>query len=185
MKIYAISGKAEHGKNFTADLIKEYYEENFGQKACLLANGDYVKFLSKLAGWNGNKDEEGRKFLQEFGTNYIRNTIDANFWVDEVARQISILKKYFNVFIIVDVRFENEIRELARRYSDVIAVRVKRINEDGSEYKSILTEEQLNYPSETALDDFRFFDNLLFNRNKEDLTTQVVEMINKVEGIND
>ena len=169
MKIYTISGKAEHGKNYTADIISSYYETRFDKQVCQLANGDYLKFLGKLAGWNGSKDEDGRKFLQEFGTDYIRNEINDDFWVDEVIKQIEILSKYYDTFVITDTRFPNEIAKLEERFGieNVVTLKVERYSDMGkyyAEYKSNLTEEQLSHPSETALNDYTF-DHILHNND--------------------
>jgi hypothetical protein len=167
IKIFTLSAKAEHGKNFTADIISSYYKEEYNKQVCQLANGDYLKFLSKLAGWDGSKGEKGRQFLQEFGTEYIRNEINEDFWVDEVIKQIEILSRYYDRFVITDTRFPNEIAKLEEIFGaeNVINIRVVRyddINGVYEEHKSNLTEEQLNHPSETALNDY-VFDYVLIN----------------------
>lgn len=184
MRIYTLSGKAEHGKNFVADIISSYYQEEYRKKVCQLANGDYLKFLSKLAGWNGSKDEDGRKFLQEFGTEYIRNTINDNFWVDEVIKQINVLKKYYDVFVITDTRFPNEIARLEEKFGieNVVTLKVVRyypsttsLNSVFEEYRSSLTEEQLNHPSETSLNNYKFDHVLRNHMGKENILKNEIE----------
>lgn len=181
IKIYTLSAKAEHGKNYTADLIQNYYESKYNQRVCQLANGNYLKFLSKLAGWNGSKDEQGREFLQQFGTEYIRNTINDDFWVDEIIKEISVLRKYYDVFIITDTRFPNEIEKLREEFGikNVMSIYVNRLTEEGKEYKSSLTEEQLNHPSETALNGFEF-DDIIINRG-EDAVESIKDLVDAYE----
>ena len=182
IKIFTLSGKAEHGKNFTADLIQGYYETKYNKRVCQLANGNYLKFLSKLAGWNGNKDEEGREFLQQFGTEYIRNTINDDFWVDEIIQEINILKKYYDIFLITDTRFPNEIHKLNDTFGieNVVSIHVYRLNEDSSIYVSNLTKEQLNHPSETALNNFEFDEDLI-NQSESYLRDDVSDMVDMYE----
>lgn len=191
IKIYTLSGKAEHGKNFTANIISSYYKEEYNKQVCQLANGDYLKFLAKLAGWNGGKDEKGRKFLQEFGTEYIRNEINDDFWVDEVIQQIDILSRYYDTFVITDTRFPNEIAKLEKRFGieNVVNIRVVRYDSIGNdfweEHKSNLTEEQLNHPSETALNDY-IFDYVLVNHvGLEGMLRCDVSQIIKTSEVND
>ena len=47
MKIIALSGKAESGKSFYADLLKEYIEDSFNEKVCLIAFADVLKHTTK------------------------------------------------------------------------------------------------------------------------------------------
>lgn len=71
-KVILISGKAESGKNYVADMIYLMLTE-LGLKVQFFAFGDYLKFIcQKYLGWNGNKDEDGRTYLQYVGTGICR-----------------------------------------------------------------------------------------------------------------
>lgn len=72
MKIIMISGKMRHGKDTCAQFIKEELERA-NKHVLVIHYADYLKFvLKQYFGWNGEKDEEGRKLLQTVGTDLIR-----------------------------------------------------------------------------------------------------------------
>lgn len=146
MKVVLISGKAGHGKDTLAGLLKQELEQN-GNTVAVSHYADLLKFICKqFFGWNGEKDEAGRKLLQRIGTDTIRAQ-DPDFWVRTLAEILSLLKGFFDYVIIPDTRFPNEITYIKSRF-DAVHIRVYR-----QEYESLLTEEQQNHPSETALDD--------------------------------
>lgn len=153
MRIINISGKAEHGKDTLAKILKTQLEEK-DKKVIILHYGDYLKFLCKvLYGWNGEKDEYGRHLLQNFGTNKVRTNFPA-YWVEAVERQVSlysVVEEPIDYVLIPDCRFPNEIEWWEDNGFMQESIRVIRLN-----HKSKLTEEQLQHPSETALDDYSF-----------------------------
>lgn len=146
MKIICISGKAQHGKDTTAGILKELLEVN--HKTVLVAHyGDLVKYVcSTFFGWDGVKDEYGRTLLQRVGTDIIRNQ-QPNYWVAFIADILRFFYDEWDYVLIPDARFPNEIDYLKDAGLDVIHVRVRR---DG--FISPLTKEQQQHPSETALD---------------------------------
>jgi hypothetical protein len=149
-KIILASGKAEHGKTtFTKILMDTFDQLNI--KYVKIAYADYVKFVAqKYYKWNGIKDEVGRKILQWVGTDYVRS-IDPNFWVDTVIRFVNVFGSEYKYILIDDCRFPNEIEKWYELDYDLLPVRIFRPN-----YISSLTTEQLQHPSETSLDDFKF-----------------------------
>lgn len=65
LKVIMISGKAESGKNFVADVMRRKLEDD-GSKVLAVAFGDYVKFLcGTYFGWDGKKDEKGRAQMNQ------------------------------------------------------------------------------------------------------------------------
>lgn len=150
MKIITISGKARHGKDLTAKLLKQRFEAE-GKKVFIVHYGDYVKYVCKeYFGWDGNKDEKGRTILQRIGTDVVRAK-NENFWVETVERLINVFKDDFDYFIIPDTRFQNEVEYMKEKGYEVVSVKIERLN-----FESDLTEEQKNHASETALDDYKF-----------------------------
>lgn len=148
--ILCVSGKAEHGKTtFTKILMDEF--DKLSIKYVKIAYADYVKFIAqKYFGWNGIKDEAGRRLLQWIGTDYVRS-IDPNFWVDTVVRFVKVFGKLYKYILTDDCRFPNEIdtwQDLNYKY---LPIRIVRPN-----YISSLTEEQLKHPSEISLDNYPF-----------------------------
>ncbi len=153
--IILISGKAEHGKNAVADIIKD---KLINYKIVNIAYADYLKWICKsYMGWNGGKDTYGRMLLQKYGTEVIRSQVP-DFWVRNVAQLLEVLQNEFDFVTISDCRFPNEINHMLKIFSEkVISLRVERPN-----YISALTEEQLKHLSETALDNY-VFDYVIYN----------------------
>lgn len=169
MKVYTISGKATHGKDFTAEILKEMLEEN-GKRVLILHYADYLKYLCKqIFGWDGVKDDKGRTILQKVGTDLVR-TNNPDLWAIVIAETICGLKTEFDSFIIPDCRFENEICIYYDYSIPIYTIHIERLN-----YKSNLTDEQLNHPSETALNDFEFDYYLEFETGKENVIKAIKE----------
>jgi hypothetical protein len=152
-RIFLISGKAQSGKDTTADFIKQALPNTL-----IIHNADYMKYMAKTyLGWNGVKDEEGRNILQQLGTDKVRvGTCKPMFWTWLVCEVIEILQNDFDYFCIPDTRFPNEIYLPKARFGDkVISIHIER-----PDHNNGLTEEQKKHPSETALDGFKFDYNL-------------------------
>ena len=108
MQILTISGKARHGKDTAANLIREYLLHH-GYDAYIYHYADPVKMCAtNYFGWDGNKDEAGRTLLQHIGTERARAKCE-NTWTD-LAKQIIERVLYDADFVIIpDCRFPNEI----------------------------------------------------------------------------
>jgi hypothetical protein len=150
--IFTISGSAGHGKDTFAEMMCEHLT-NAGKRAIIIHFADYLKYICKqYYNWDGQKDETGRTLLQQIGTNKVRKKNPA-YWVETVRDVIkTVLIDDFDVFIIPDARFPNEI-ELFENDEDFICHSVKVIR---AEAPDTLTEEQKQHPSETALNDYLF-----------------------------
>ena len=145
-KIYCISGRAQHGKDTTAEILCRLLKES-GKRVLVTHYADLLKFIcSNLFGWNGQKDENGRHILQYVGTDVIRK-VEPDFWVDFVIKMLDFFGDNWDYVIIPDSRFPNEINRLKEAGFNVEHIRVVRPN-----FESPLTEEQQKHPSETALD---------------------------------
>ena len=167
-KLILISGKAEHGKTLTANIIKGRLE-NYGKRVTLLPFASYLKFICKEHfGWNGKKDLRGREILQRVGTDIVRKR-NPDFWVKSVADFIETFSDDFDFIICDDVRFPNEIeyfRDVA--IVDFLSVRIYRNN-----YQNSLTEDQRKHASETSLDNFSF-DAYIYSDNGEESVRESV-----------
>ena len=151
LRILTISGQAQHGKDFTADIIKELLMVD-GQKVLIMHYADYLKYLcKKVYGWDGKKDDNGRTILQHVGTNKAR-TNNPNVWLNVVHETLLAIGDDFDVCLIPDTRFPNEI-DLLYDYGwdNVKSLKLNRLN-----FENTLTEEQRNHPSETALNNYDF-----------------------------
>jgi len=149
MQIILISGKAQHGKDTYAKILKEKLEQ-YNNKVLITHYADLVKFIcEKFFNWDGQKDEKGRTILQYVGTDIVR-TQKPNYWVDFIIDILSLFKNEWDYVLIPDCRFVNELKRYGEEW-DITTVRVNRLN-----FESSLTTEQKNHPSETELDNYDF-----------------------------
>lgn len=107
--IITLSGKMHAGKDLCAELMTNYLV-NKDVRVFRLAYADYLKVLAKRNfGYNDDDKEAGRTILQAFGTDIVRE-IEPDFWVGTVFNTIDMLKNVYDVFIITDARFDNELQ---------------------------------------------------------------------------
>lgn len=99
-----------------------------------------------------------RKAAQLMGTDY-RRAQDNNYWVKKLLEQKGTVTEPYT--IITDARFPNEVDDALNKFGVSIRLEIpddilneRRLNRDGFQY----SEEALNHPSETALDDYKNFD---------------------------
>ena len=161
-KVYLISGKAGHGKDFAATAAKAYFD-SIGKKTVTLHFGDAVKlFAEKMMGYRGIKDEKDRHILQYFASDIIR-AYDKFYWADIIGELIAATnnKGIWDVILIPDLRFVSEyesIRDFCEENNiNYYTIRVNRVRWDGEPYVNpALTDEQRTHSSECELDDFDF-----------------------------
>lgn len=179
--VFGISGKAQHGKDTSAD----YLLNVLGGKKVHFA--DKLKEQAVYLGWDGSKDEGGRKFIQEMSApikeygNWLAKKYPekyghyANYNYYAASLYDEILNSEENILYIADVRFLNEF-ELFKNSKDIIyiSIRVNRIDLDTNlPFDNKLTEAQKQHPSETELDNIKMdytiinitFDSLYENLN--------------------
>ena len=165
MKVIAISGKAESGKDTIAKEIKRLLEEQ-NYKVMIIHFADVLKFAChQYFGWNGEKDEYGRTLLQQVGTE-MREKNNPSMWVTITQELILGIGVEFDWVIVPDVRFKKEIDMLTREF-DCISVRVLRQDIDScgmiNVHKNHLTDEQRAHKSECDLDNYKFFNYRIVN----------------------
>ena len=170
-KIYILTGKAGSGKNVAASIIKEYYEQN-NVKAIELAYASYLKeYIKKITNWDGNEQTKPRELLQQLGIELIKNNIKKNLLIERITDDIKVYSYFFDVIIITDARFEEEIEEI-KKISDKVTV----INIEGKE--NDLTEQQKKHITETALNDYNKYDYKIENKeSKEILKRKIYEIL--------
>lgn len=148
MKIICISGKARHGKDTLAKILKNHLASN-GKSVLIAHFGDLVKYICKtFFNWNGEKDERGRALLQYVGTDVIRSQ-KPDFWTDFIKSVLKLFPAEWDYVLIPDCRFPNEIECFKNDNMDACLIRIDRSNFDSG-----LTEQQLNHLSETAMDHY-------------------------------
>lgn len=174
-----ISGKSGSGKDMVAEFMKEALAKH-GQKALVIHFADAVKDVcTRYFDWDGKKDEIGRTLLQMVGTDIVRK-VDPDFWtyiVDILIKSFVEQSNNFDVAIIADARFPNEVNLSLENLENAVSVRIERKNADGTVWiNPILTEDQRNHPSETSLDVFGF-DYIIHNDEGLDLLRESAQTV--------
>jgi len=162
-KIITFSGRAKSGKNTCATLIKKELEQK-AVRTFELAFADYLKCIcTKNFDYDESKKSEFRELLQTFGTDKVRSK-DKDFWVKIVSMTIDLLEDDYDVFLLTDARFENELNhEIFNKKHNIYNILVKR------DILSGLTEEELNHSSEQLAErDEGLFDCVIRNDSSLD-----------------
>ena len=178
-----ISGKSGSGKDQLAQFMKEELAKH-KQKTLIIHYADAVKWVCRdYLCWDGKKDEIGRSLLQMVGTDIVR-ACHPNFWTAIVVGLIQAFesRNEFDVAIIPDARFPNEVDISLEELKNCVSVRIERKNEDGTPWiNPSLTENQRNHPSETSLDVYAF-DYIVHNDEGLDLLRESAHTLLKDLG---
>ena len=153
-----LSGKSGSGKDMMAQFMKDELAKH-GKKVIIMHYADALKWiLREYFDWDGKKDEVGRTLLQMVGTDMVR-AVHPGYWTGIVVGFLQALEptSNFDLAIIPDARFENEVDIALQMLQNCVAVRIERKNPDGTPWVNPnLTEDQLKHPSETSLDCYAF-----------------------------
>jgi len=132
LKVLGITGRAGSGKSTFAKFVKDQ-----APNALVLPFAAKVKEIAKSMGWDGEKDEKGRRLLQLIGTECGRECVSDDVWVD--LWYDTLIKTAINrwplVVIADDVRFDNEAAAIKALGGSVIKL-TGRNNGLGTEHKS-------------------------------------------------
>ena len=163
MKVILLSGKARSGKNTAAEVIFRKYD------GITLAFADDIKTIAyDYFGWHGEKDERGRKLLQDIGTS--GRNYNEDIWVNRVIRLLQWWASGtadHQLAVVTDTRYPNEIQGIKHEFSDVVTIRITR--------DSV---EKLKHPSETALDQWTDWDYVVENNGtKEEFQRKILEVM--------
>lgn len=146
--------------------------EDRGDSVVIAHYADLLKYICKtFFGWDGQKDEKGRRLLQYVGTDVIRKRAP-DYWVRFLSEFFTIFSDEWDYVIIPDTRFPNEISAIHEAGFDTIHIRVKREN-----FVSPLTAEQQQHPSEIALDDVEPDAWLINDGSIEDLERHITDWV--------
>lgn len=156
--VFTISGKAGHGKDTLALVIRKIYQER-GKTTRRLAFADYLKQEAELLGWDGKKDDKGRTLLQDLSV-LTKTYHGLDYYVKRVEKNIEHFRD--DVFTITDTRYPYELKPVPH----AINIRVER-----SGYDNGLTKKQQKHESEVALDNHEF-DLIIYNDLDEDFMEQ-------------
>lgn len=177
MKLILIGGKANSGKDTTAEIVDEIYR-NKGLDVVNIQIGFYMKMYAKqIAKWDGDNESKPRELLQELGTEVIRKQIDEYFFINRILQDIDVYSRYFDVITISDVRLPLEYDCIKKKYKEAIAVHVTRPG-----YVSHLTKKQKEHITETLIDGYNGYDYEIVNDGTlEDLEKKIKKFIKEVD----
>lgn len=169
MKVILLSGKAEHGKTTAAEQIV-----NKLKNAKIVPLAKKMKEQAMMIGWDGKKDEKGRKLLQE-----ISWPIKHYHGVDIYAKWCYEQALGLDYLIVDDCRMMAEVDYFKKLLSentidDLKIIRIVRPN-----YTSSLTPEQLKDVSETELDNYNFDYYVINDETPEELGLKMLDIIKK------
>ena len=173
-KIIILSGKAQSGKNECADIIRTYYN-GLGLKSIVLSYAFYLKIYAKnVLGWDGSEDTKPRDFLQQVGVELIKNKINPNMLIDRAIDDIKVYSYFYDVIVISDARFVDEINVIKNNFSNVSVIHIL-----GKENR--LTFDQQNHSTETGLDGYDDYDFVINNDgSREDLRNKLFYLLEEV-----
>lgn len=166
IKVYALSGKARHGKSTVANAAEKMLQTRHGHGRVhrlpfAKALKDDIRDMGFAEEYIRDKPLWMRELMQKYGQ--ARRAVDEFHWLNKVTSRIQALAGGLfghNEYVLVDdVRFLNEVsglRSLAAHSPDDIQVTVIRVNR--IEYSDDTPQDV----SETQLDDFQDW-NWVFN----------------------
>ena len=167
--IYVLSGKAGSGKSFVASRMKLLFLER-GVRAIDIAYASYLKnYISNITGWDGSEKDKPRDFLQQLGVELIKDKIDDKFLINRVLGDIKVYSYFFDVIIVSDARFVDEIEDIRKSFSNVVVIKV--VGRDNN-----LSSLEKQHITETALDNYSNYD-FVINNFDDDLDLQLTEVI--------
>lgn len=179
--IILLSGKAGVGKSYFAKKLAE----QFTLKKLTVATSYFAlgikEVASKYIGWDGKKDERGRKLLQELGTE-VGRAYNPDCWIEYLLGTLENNANYpFDVIIIDDWRFPNEYEYLL---GDPIYTPVKvRIISD--KVKVTITEKSKQHESEMALpENESYYNYVIFNDfTDSNSLSKAIDLCNELDDL--
>ncbi|KKL87298.1 hypothetical protein LCGC14_1936090 [marine sediment metagenome] len=138
--LIGLSGKKRVGKDTAGHYLELVHD--FSR----IAFADDLKKFAKKLGWNNQKDDRGRRFLQDLGM--VARQYDSNIWANLAFQRILKIHRQTgqNDFVVTDMRFLNE---------------VNRVKQEGGIVIRITREDEISddtHASETELDTYTGFD---------------------------
>lgn len=174
-KIILIAGKARSGKSTVCNILKEKYESD-NKKVIVSPYTKYLKsYIKEITNKEFDDSNKPREFLQKLGVEIIQNKLGKKYMlINRQLDDIDVYSYFFEVIIIPDVRFVNEIDNVKEKYDNVVTIQVvsKRENNMSFAEKNHITELALNNYNESN------FDYIINNDNYEQLVN-IVDLIYK------
>ena len=146
MKIVGIIGDIGSGKTTLAKMLQTRHD------GIIIPFAKPLKDLAKSLGWNGEKDEKGRRLLQLLGTDILRNCIDPEWhtkrWYEIVLNAYGSGKQ---VIIADDVRFINEVENIRSKGGFIVRIIGRRYGNVPSKIDNFIYNQSRQHSSELAM----------------------------------
>ncbi len=111
--------------------------------------------------------------MQQLGVELIKNQIDENMLINRIKEDIKVYEYFFDVIIISDARFKDEIENI--KNANTVVIKIK-----GKENK--LTNNQKQHITETALDNYSKYDYIIENKTtKQNLKKQIQNIMEEIK----
>jgi len=178
MKIILIGGKANSGKDSTAEYIDNYYREK-GLDVVNIQIAYYIKMYAKqIAMWDGDNETKPRQLLQDLGTELIRKQIDEYFFIKRILQDIDVYSRYFDVITISDGRLPEEFAEIKKTYPETISLHITR-----PDYVSRLTKDQKAHVTEALVDEIEYDYDIVNDGTLEELNEKAIKFCKEIDKI--
>ena len=176
MKITILGGRANSGKDSTAEFIDEYYRSR-GLDVVNIQIATYLKMYAKnIAKWDGDNETKPRQLLQDLGTELIRKEIDQYFFIKRIIQDIDIYSRYFDIITISDGRLPEEFASIKLAYPETVTVHVTRPG-----FESKLSKEQKAHITETLVDEIEYDLEIVNDGSIDDLQKKSIELVQTIE----
>lgn len=177
IKIYILSGKSGSGKTQVADYIIDNYNKK-NMKAVNLYYAYYLKdYAKRILGWDGSEETKPRDFLQQVGSELIKKHVNKNLVTSRLLDDIEVFSYFYDVIVISDARFIDEINLVKEKYSNAISINIIRNKEND------LNELEKKHDTETSLDNFNDYDYVINNDSTlENLKEKVDTLVSEVNS---
>jgi hypothetical protein len=175
--IVLISGLAGSGKTASADLLEEKLRAIKDLRTARMSFASPIKFVAKLAfGWDGEKDEKGRKLLQCLGA--VGREYNMDNWCELLLKTLDASDEMFppNFVLIDDWRFPNEAKFFSGNLTlDTVKIRVS--GRGGLKSNLAQDASEISLPDSHGYYDFEI-DN---SGTIEDLETKIGEIVESLK----
>lgn len=175
--IVLIGGRAGEGKSTFANFCRTFILSEKNTSSMLVPFAAKVKEVAFDIGWDGKKDDRGRRLLQEIGK--IGREYDLDIWAKHVVNYIK--DNHADIYeyhFIDDWRFPNEAKVIKEHFHPVVLVRMRRPEKEHSLYGTAL----YNDISEASLpDENSYYDYVIDNSgNLEELKTKAENLMSRL-----
>ena len=172
MKLYLIAGKAQTGKDTTAQYIARFCQESHLKHINLQIMYYLKHYVMQTSDWDGSEETKPRQLLQHLGTTIIRQEIDEKLFIRRIDEDIQVYSRFFDFITVSDVRLSLEIDYLKNKYPQAKTILLLR---DASK-----TKENTQHITETDLERHENFDFVIDNNGTlSELEAKVRDIVKK------